>query len=494
MQNQQLTPRFHFQFWFFLFLFIHIAAWTLIPALVRNNLPLDSIEGTLWGHQLEWGYDKNPFMNGWLTALAVYLDGHTGWMIYLFSQLSVAAALTSAWMLGKKMITPAYALAAVLLLETVQYFNLHAIDFNDNTLELGLWAVSIYFFYQAMTKKTPGAWLMTGAMLALALMAKYYTLALIAALALFLLRKENRGQLATLPPYLGLLVFIAIITPHLIWLTQHEYVTVTYVFERANAKPHWSNHFYFPAQFIWQQFETFLPALIVFALLFLGKHPRIAVPRPVVSSYDKTFLFYVGLGPFLLTALLSLIMGIKLRAGWGMPLMTFWTLLMMIALPPRLSLTKMYALLAGIISFIIIALTIYSTAIIDSSDTSSANFPGKEIAVTLTRLWKEKYHTPVNYVAGSRWIGGNISFYSEERPAVFMEWDPVRSTWINPADVRKKGAIFVWDITDRETLPEDVIKAYPRLTKPIVMEFNWQRNTRNLPPLKLGVAFLPPEE
>ena len=494
MQNQQLTPRYRFEFWFYIFVFIHVAAWTLVPALVRHNLPLDSIEGTLWGHQLEWGYDKNPFMNGWLTALAVYLDGHTGWMIYFFSQLSVAAALTSVWVLGKKIITPAYALVAVLLLETVQYFNLHAIDFNDNTLELGLWAVAIYFLYQSMTQKTVRAWLMTGILLALALMAKYYTLALIAALALFLLRKENRGQLVTLPPYLGLLAFIAIITPHLFWLTQHEYVTVTYVFDRASAVPRFSNHFYFPAQFIWQQFEVFLPALIVFALLFLGKRPRIASSPPVVSRYDKTFLLYASLGPFLLTAVLSLILGIKLRAGWGMPLTTFWTLLLLIALPPRLSLTKIYALIAGIFTFIAVALTIYATAIVDSSDTSSANFPGKEIAVTLTKLWQEKYQTPVTYVAGSRWIGGNISFYSTEHPAVFMEWNPTRSTWINPADVNKKGAIFVWDITGRETLPEEVSKAYPRLTKPVIMEFNWQRNTHHLPPLQLGVAFLPPDK
>ena len=75
--------------WFYLFLFVHLIFWTAVPALVRDNLPLDSIEGTIWGHQLQWGYDKNPFLNGWLTALAAYIGGQSGWMIYLFSQLSV---------------------------------------------------------------------------------------------------------------------------------------------------------------------------------------------------------------------------------------------------------------------------------------------------------------------------------------------------------------------------------------------------------------------
>jgi len=58
--------------WVILFLMTHLLAWTLVPALVRYNLPLDAIEGTVWGHQLELGYDKNPMLNGWLTALATY--------------------------------------------------------------------------------------------------------------------------------------------------------------------------------------------------------------------------------------------------------------------------------------------------------------------------------------------------------------------------------------------------------------------------------------
>jgi 4-amino-4-deoxy-L-arabinose transferase-like glycosyltransferase len=493
MKNQQLNKPICTTNWFILFLFIHVAAWTLAPALVRYNLPLDSIEGTLWGHQLEWGYDKNPFMNGWLTALAVYLDGHTGWMIYFFSQLSVAASLTAVWVLGKKIMPPIYALAAVLLLETIQYFNLHAIDFNDNTLELGLWAGAIYFYYQAMTKKTLQAWILTGIMLALGMLAKYYTLALIASLGLFLLRKENRAQLSTWPPYVGFAVFTLMLIPHAIWLTQHEYITIAYMLRRAHSIPHWYNHIYFPAKFIWQQLEVFLPALIIFALLFIGKRPLTATPRPAITAYDKIFLLYAGLGPLVLTVILSFIMGTKLRAGWGMPLMSLWTLLLMVALPPRLSATKMYALIAGIFTFIATIVAVYSTAIINSSDTSSANFPGKEISATLTTLWQNQYHTPVSYVAGSRWIGGNISFYSKERPSVFMEWNPLHSTWINQADFRKKGAIFVWDISEDERLPEAIAKQYPRMTQPVVMQFDWHRNTHHLPPIKLGVAFLPPE-
>ena len=494
MQNQQVSKTPRTGMWFILFVCLHVAAWTLVPAMVRDNLPLDSIEGTIWGHQLEWGYDKNPFMNGWFTALAVWLDGYSGWMLYFFCQLSVAASLTAAWLLGKKIMPPLYALAAVLLLEGIQYYNFHAIDFNDNTLELGLWAGAIYFFYQAMRKKTLSAWLLTGILLGLGMMTKYYTLALIASLGLFVLRKENRAQLKTLPPYLGLLACIVIMIPHAIWLTQHEYITITYMLKRGSAEPSWMNHFFFPVQFIWQQFEAFLPALIIFSLLFIGKRPLTATPPLKITTDDKAFLFYAGLGPFILTALLSLIMGIKLRAGWGMPLMTFWTLWLMAMVTPRLSATKLYALLAGTFTLMAALLIGYSVAIIDSSDTSSANFPGQEISTTITQRWHDTYHTPVTYIAGSRWISGNISFHSKDHPAVLMEWDTVRSSWIDINDLKKKGAIFVWDISAHESLPVAVSEAYPSLGETTVMEFEWRRNTHDLPPIKIGVVFLPPEK
>lgn len=492
MRNHKLIKLPTAESWFLLFLAAHLAAWTLVPAMVRLNLPLDSIEGALWGQHLQWGYDKNPFLNGWLTALAVHLGGRSGWMIYLFSQFSVVMCLFFVWMLGKRIMPPVYALVSVLLLETIQYFNLHAIDFNDNTLELGLWAGGTYFFYQALRRQNILSWVMAGAFLGLAMMAKYYTLALITALGLFLLRKENRGQLLTISPYFGLATFIGIISPHVNWLTHNDFITVKYVFARASAEPSWLNHLFFPSQFIWQQLEAFAPALVIFALLFLGKKPRTATPAPIMSAFDKSFIKYAALGPILLTALLSLIFGIKLRAGWGMPLLSFWTLLLVTMLPPRLSTTKIVSLIVGIFLFLSTLLAGYTLSITNSKDTSSANYPGKEIAETITHEWNKRYKTHLKYVAGSRWVGGNIAFYSKRRPSVLIEWDKSRAQWVSLGKMNRTGAVFVWEISGNETLPASVIKRYPRLSNPEVFTFDWKRNKHNLPPVKIGVAFLPP--
>lgn len=173
--------------WFYLFLFAHVLCWTLAPFLLRYNLPLDSMEGTTWGHQLLLGYDKNPFMNAWLTALAIKISGTSAWAVYLFSQLSVGLCFWAVWKLGQRIFSPLYACVSVMLLEGVQYYHLHAFDFNDNTLELGLWAITIYFFYCALKDKKFWPWLLTGVFAALGVMTKYYTAMLLLPMILFLL-------------------------------------------------------------------------------------------------------------------------------------------------------------------------------------------------------------------------------------------------------------------------------------------------------------------
>jgi len=493
----------------YLFICAHLFFWTLIPLLVRYNLPLDAIEGTIWGHQLQWGYDKNPFLNGWLTALAIHLGGPSGWMIYLFSQLSVAICFLAIWQLANKMLPPLYALITVMLLEGVQYYHLHSIDFNDNTLELSLWALTIYFFYQALISyrkvdeiswahRNSGAyksWLLTGLFAGLGMMAKYYTAALLAAMALFLLfNSENRKQLKTWPPYIGLITFLIVLLPHTIWLFYHDFITILYVFERGSSSPSWTNRFFYPTQFAWQQLQAFLPALAFYALLFIGKKPMTASPMFRLSDFNRSFLLYVGLGPFLLTLLLSLTLGTKLRAGWGMPLLSTWGILLVALIQPNMTKKKIIRFITFIFLFMGFLLSGYAISLIHSSSPSSANFPGREIARVITAEWHETYHTKLDYVGGSRWISGNISFYSPDHPAVFIEWDKKRAPWIDMTSMEQKGAIFVWDITHNETLPAAIRKRFPQLQTSFVLTFPWYRDKKNLMLVKMGVAILGPAQ
>jgi 4-amino-4-deoxy-L-arabinose transferase-like glycosyltransferase len=475
------------------FVLLHIFAWTLVPSLVRFTLPLDAMEGTTWGRQFAWGYDKNPFLNAWLTELAITLGGKNGWLVYGFGTLCIAACFYSVWSIGKKILSPAYALLAVLFLETIQYYNLVATDFNDNVLEIGLWGLMALFFYKALTKNHFASWILLGITAGLAMMAKYYSaIMIISMLFLLIADKDSRKHFFNPALYWAFSCFLIIILPHTIWLVQHDFITINYAFHRVASPSSWTNHFYFPYLFSINVLQNLLPSLAFLCFLILGKPPYFLKTRHTILSFDKKFLLFVGLGPFILTLLLSFVFGMRLRAGWGAPLLTFIPLIFLALLQPKITLERIFRFFVLLALVLSTGLGYYAYSQITAGNTSSANFPGKQIATQLTREWKKRYHTPLFYVAGPRFLAGAVSLYSQDRPAVLIDWDPSVSFWIQDKMLRKKGGVFIRRIDQgQKTLPIKIQQQYPKLIKQKPHIFSWLRDP-NASPIIVGVDFLPP--
>lgn len=490
IESYELNPTrpLNLNFLVYVFITLNMLVWTLAPSLVRHTLPMDALEGFTWGQQLEWGYDKNPFMNGWLTALAAHLGGQG--MIYFFSQLSVGMCFLATWELGKKFLPPLSVFCAILLLASTQYFNLHAIDFNDNTLELGFWALTILFFYRALQKNNLRDWLITAFFAAASLMTKYFVIVLFVPMVLFMLCDANaRQSFFRKELYLALVLFLCLIAPHIIWLFHHDFITVQYAFNRVDSVPSVWNHIFYPAQFAWQQIEVFLPALLLAAFLCIGKNSATFH----VSSYDRKFLWIMGAGPFFLTVLLSLIAGIKLRAGWGQPLLTLWPLILFALIRPTITPARLQRFFSLFVIVFVGTVIIYCLSLIQAKDPSSANFPGEKIAETLETKWVNTYHVPLNYVVGPRWVASNIAFYSNAHPKVYIDGDKNLSPWISEKTLKQRGAIFIWDPTETFQMSEKEMKnRFPKLGPIEVMHFTWARN-QLMTPVEMKVAFLAPE-
>jgi 4-amino-4-deoxy-L-arabinose transferase-like glycosyltransferase len=480
--------------WMYAFVCIHILAWTLLPALVRYNLPLDAMEGTSWGHQFEWGYDKNPFMSAWITACAINLGGHSDWIVYLCSQLSIGICFLAVWQLGKKILPPTYAFIAVLLLEGIQYYNFHAIDLSDNTLEVGFWALTILFFYKSVHEKTLSSWILTGLCAGMSMMTKYYTIVLLIPMLIYLLAyKETRDNFKRLPIYTGLIIFLLLITPHVIWLFSHDFMTVNYAFNRVSSPPALSAHVLFPAKFTLQMIQAIMPACFLFAALILcATHQSITEDKQKfsIANTDKTFLLLIGLGPFILTVLLSAITGIKLRSGWGQPLFSLWGIILLVYIKPLISTKQLYRFMSLLAVIMMSSLAGYYIALTLAYKPSSANYPGREIANTVTKIWHEKYHTPVSYVAGARWLAGNISLYSPDSPYVYIDWNNKISSWVDENKLKQTGAVFVWDLAENDNVSiKEIKKRFPTMAAPQLME--WLRNNK-MEAVKILVTYLPP--
>ena len=301
-------------------------------------------------------------------------------------------------------------------------------------------------FLQALHEHPLKNWLLTGVFAAFSMMTKYYAAMLFLPMLIFmLLYRQNRAQFKSLSVYLGLFVFIVIITPHIIWLFKHDFITIAYAVDRVSSTPTWFNRFYYPAIFAWQQFIVFLPALILFSTLFIGrvKNEDILSETQKPSQYDRIFLLVIGLGPFLLTILLSACTGIKLRAGWGQPLLTFWPLIILAYVTPAITSARLQRFIVILFTLFAAMVFSYCAALIRAEAPSSANFPGENIADVLTEEWVATYHSQPTYVVGPRWLAGNIAFYSKDHPRVYIEADKKLSPWIDEEKLKQQGAIIV---------------------------------------------------
>jgi 4-amino-4-deoxy-L-arabinose transferase-like glycosyltransferase len=477
--------------WFWIFASVHLFIWTLVPSLVRFNLPLDAMEGTTWGQHFALGYDKNPFMNAWLTELAVWLGDKHDWMIYLFSQITVVICFFAIWRLAKKILSPVHALIAVFLLEFVATYNIDSIDFNDNVLELAFWALMSWFFYVAIKKQKIRDWILVGLFTGCAMMAKYYVVVLLAPMLLFLLlNKEARVSFMRPGLYIAVLVFLVFVLPHVVWLFGHDFITVQYAFARTAAASGWQQHVMAPLNFMLPDLEAWILPLIAFGVLFLrGKNPIVIATQQKITSFQWQFLLLMGFGPLIVTMLIPLFSGANLHNGWGAVLMSLWGVVLLALTQPRITKVGFYRFVAFLFTVMFIALVAYGFSMLKAGDTSSATFPGRIMAKSLTQQWHDKYHTKLAYLVGPRFEGGSVAYYSKDRPAVYIDANNKVSFWIDEKDLKQKGAVFLW-LKDK-AIKKTVLKRFPKLTDIHTVKFNWQGVAKALP-YEIEVGFLPP--
>lgn len=474
--------------WLMFFAVIHLVIWTLLPTFLLHNAPIDVIEGVTWGRQWAWGYDKHPWLAPWLTAAAYTLGGYSAWPIYFLSQISILVCGFAIWRLAITWLPPAHATLAVLLLEGMYYYNAATSEFNPNLLMLPLWTLTTLAFYRALQTQKLRNWLLLGLYAGLSIMTKYSSIVLLVSQGLFLMvQPSTRRFLKQSGPYVAVLVCLLVLLPHMIWLIQHDFLPLRYFVEQTSQQGIWSGwkaHVFYPTRFTLNQLLVFTPVLLIFIPCFLSEKRVLNLSR-----FDKTFLVWSALSPFVLTVILSFLTGMRLRNQYGTQLFSWMGILLLVWVHPQLETKQFYKILRNIGIVLILYILIFTCSAYTGyprwTHAFRANFPGPEIAKSLTAKWHAQYQRPLRYVAGSRWLSGNLAFYSPDHPTAYFNGDPTISFWIDETDVQKQGALFIWDVAEQgASLDPTFLTRFPRLVVLPVEHYSG--------PTTLGIAILPP--
>jgi hypothetical protein len=428
----------------------HLLIWTVLPILVCPNLQLDLAEDLALGKEWQLGYWKHPPLPWWAADLVYRLVGHVD-AVYLLGPVAAVICCYGVWLLARELVGAVQALLAVLILEGIHFYNFSVVKFAHDQMQLPFWAFTGLFFYRALVRGRMLDWGLAGAMLAGAFWSKYAAFALAATLGLFLLiDPAARRTWRTGGPYVMALVFAAAIAPNVWWLVNHDFMPFRYVDERAKAAAHWYQYIVYPLQWTGSQIFFLLPAIGLLALIYYvgwrdGKRP---VARDE-SGFDRRYVTTLALGPFVITTLVAALLGRLPVAMWGYPLWSFAPLAALMWLGPigeprplQLFARGFVTVFAGF-AVVYAAIEIFEPFVRDRD--KATQFPGRRIADDITSQWHERFGAPLIYVGGTEFAANNIAVYASDRPHVIVHGDPKLSPWIDMDDVRRHGAVLIWD-------------------------------------------------
>ena len=401
---------------FFIFVVSHLIFWTLIPSLTNHNLPLDTIEHLAWGSNLDWGFNKHPPMVAIVLEIFYKIFGSQDWAYYFLSQFFVIISFFYIFKFSKEILNNyLLGLISVLLIETIYFYNFTTPEFNVNVCQLPFWSLTVYYSWKIFSGKEIKFLdcFLVGLFAAFGFLSKYlfiYLLVSIDLLFIYLIfvKKERKFDFKYL---ISIEVFLIVLVPHLIWLNNNDFITITYGLSRTGLEQSGLiDHIKFPLIFLLKQIGILIPFFILIFLL-------VKKLKFKLNLKDKKFLFLltVNLLPIFLMFLTSLVTGSKIRTMWMTPFYLFFGTFIVYLLKDQINLKKLQTFMIGIVFFFFLSPILYAYISI-SKDDKRTDYRGKEIAIKTQYAWEQQFDSTINVVLGNEWNAGNLSYHLKSRP------------------------------------------------------------------------------
>ncbi len=398
---------------FYSFLGLHLIMWTAIPFITNNNLPLDTIEALAWGSNLDWGFDKHPPMSAVLVEIFFQIFGSKDWAYYLLSQICIIISFFVVFKLSEEFLkNTLLCLISVLLLEGIYFYNFTTPEFNVNVCLIPFWTLTVFYFWRGLQYNRITDWFLLGVFAGFGFLSKYLFIYLGLAIDFYLVYKIVKKEI-NLKCLVSIIPFLLIIFPHLVWLNENNYITITYGLKRTGVTDQGVlDHIILPIIFLAKQIIILIPFFIM--IFFLNQKSKITFN---IKDEKLIFLLAINLLPILLIFLTSLVLGAKIRTMWMTPFYIFLGLLSIYVIQSNINLAKLKNFMITFIMLFFLSPFIYGYISITENN-KRTDYQGKKIANIVEMEWNKfsKNEFELSSVIGDEWVGGNLSYHIKSRP------------------------------------------------------------------------------
>ena len=390
----------------------HFFIWILVPTITNLNLPLDTIEALAWGSNLSWGYDKHPPMSALMAEIIFNFFGNNDWAYYLLSQICVLIAVIYVWKFANLFFkNNFYAFCSSISLVGIYFYNFTTPEYNVNVCLLPFWSLVVYFSWKALNKGNLSDFILMGIFMAFGFLTKYLFIYLIVAIKIIFLIEIIKNKKFNFNYFIPGTVFLIFISPHLIWLFQNEFITLSYALTRTGIEEKTIlDHIYNPLIFLLKQFLILIPIALIFFSLINNKK--------ISFNFEKKkniFILVINFVPLILILLTSFIFGAKIRTMWMTPFYLFFGVFLVQLFIKKIKKENVKKFLLTSIIFFLISPISYAYISI-KNEFKRTDYPGKEIANLVQRRWDKNFSNEILIVVGDEWYAGNLSYHLKTRP------------------------------------------------------------------------------
>ena len=311
------------------FSLFYAAAWSSVFLIVFDDTlhHWDVITELMWGQEWLLLPPLHPPLPNWILNIFFQLGGRHSTAIIgpFFSGLT----LFMVYLFARRFVAPHQALlSAALLVVSLHFQNNWVFIYNHNSAQPIFWILVMYLFYACLQGRGLHYWCFLGAAAAACFLTKYSAVFLLICVpGWLLLDPQARKLLSTRGPWISLLVFLLLISPHLTYLFLYDGSI-------KNLHRGYVNEWFILSQSV-RKHSLMFSILGLTGFLWKG---TFSWNRHL--SRDNRFLLVFALLPFLLPLLAGSIIGQKFIFVWFWPCFLLSGLLVMRFLGGRATLKR----------------------------------------------------------------------------------------------------------------------------------------------------------
>src|ERR1700688_1107465 len=378
----------------------YFAVWSLYATIAKSSQDIhtDMGEFVAWSRDAGLGTPKHPPLGAWLLRAWFGVFPREDWAYYCFAILLPTLALWITWRLAARYLPPDKRVAGIVLLTFVPFYNFHAIKFNANTALTPFWALATWWFLRSFETRRVGWAVLAGVGAAAAMLAKYWSITLLAGLGLAALMDPRRAAYFSSPaPYVTLAVGTVLLTPNIYWLIAHLYMPFRYAFAAHSANAHTAP---LSALLYISNSAGYAAAPVLFAVL--AARPRWPAIADTLWPADPTrrTLLVAFATPYLLGSLVALVLTGAIESIWAVCAMTLLPIILLssplVTVPRRAGV----GLLALAVVFPLFMLAVSPLVALATQLSGAPNYGGdyRLVAGAVERAWHAHTDKPLRIV------------------------------------------------------------------------------------------------